>query len=84
MANNPDYTCTRCGTSTAREMLMVKKAVFLEMGEGGRTFRSRVTGWLCPACVATDEDWNREKFHPPKAVRGIDANTSSAVQTRLA
>ena len=84
MANNPDYTCTNCGTSTPRELLMVKKAVFLEMGEGGRTHRSRVTGWLCPVCVAADVDWNREKFHPPKAqLRGINAS-SSAVQTRLA
>jgi len=84
MGNTPNYACTRCGNSVGRELLVVKKAVFLEMGEGGRTYRSRVTGWLCPPCVAADEDWNREKFHPPKAeLRGIDAN-SKTVQARLA
>ena len=66
MANMPDYGCTRCSTPTERSKLMVKKAVFLEMGEGGRTFRSRVTDWLCPACVAADPDWQREKFTPPR------------------
>ena len=66
MANLPDYGCTRCSTPTERSKLMVKKAVFLEMGEGGRTFRSRVTDWLCPACVAADPDWQREKFTPPR------------------
>jgi hypothetical protein len=39
---------------------MVKKAVFLTMGEGGRTIRSRVTDWLCGRCAASDVDWNRE------------------------
>lgn len=68
MANERNYACTRCGTPTQRELLMVKKAVFLEMGEGARTFRSRVIGWLCPKCVATDPDWNQEKFSPPKPV----------------
>lgn len=57
MANEPDYACTRCGTDTARDLLTVKRAVFLEMGEGARTLKSRVTDWLCPKCVASDADW---------------------------
>ena len=71
MSNTPEYACTRCGKPTPRDKLMVKKAVFLEMGEGARTFRSRVTDWLCPACVAEDLDWKREKFHPPRPHEGV-------------
>lgn len=62
----PEYACTRCEAPTQRDKLMVKKAVFLEMGEGARTFKSRVVGWLCPKCVSQDEDWQREKFNPPR------------------
>lgn len=69
MANQPDYICTRCGGEPGRDLLMVKKAVFLEMGEGGSTIRSRVTDWLCPDCVRKDPDWHREKFHPPRRHR---------------
>jgi hypothetical protein len=67
MANQPEYICTGCKTPTQRELLMVKKAVFLEMGAGGRTFKSRVVGWLCPNCVRIDTDWNQPKFQPPRA-----------------
>lgn len=70
MANERTYACTQCGRPTERKLLMVKKAVFLEMGEGARTFRSRVVGWLCPTCVASDIDWNREKFNPPRPEQG--------------
>lgn len=65
MANNPDYRCTNCSRDCNRELLTVKKTVFLEMGIGGRTVRSRVIGWLCPDCTADDTDWKREKFVPP-------------------
>lgn len=65
MANNPDYKCTRCGKPTERSLLTVKKVVFLEMGLGGRTIRSRVVDWLCPHDIALDDDWNREKFLSP-------------------
>lgn len=74
MANNREYVCTKCGKSEQRSLLTVKKAVFLEMGEGGATVRSRVTDWLCPPCVAKDEDWNREKFvpvTPPQSLTGV-------------
>jgi hypothetical protein len=54
------YACTRCGEPKTRDQLMVKKAVFLTMGEGGRTIRSRVTDWLCGRCASADPDWNRE------------------------
>lgn len=64
MAGNPEYKCTRCGKDCQRDLLTVKKAVFLEMGMGGRTIRSRVVGWLCPSCTANDSDWNQEKFVP--------------------
>lgn len=63
------YICTRCGTApksdtqpqaTARDLLTVKKVLFVEMGAGGRSIKSRVIDWLCPSCVAADSDWNRE------------------------
>lgn len=66
MANQPYYVCTRCAKPTDRDNLVVKKAVFLEMGEGARTERSRVVDWLCPLCKNEDADYNREKFTPPR------------------
>ena len=69
MPNQPHYGCTNpdcLSPDVDRELLTVKKVVFLEMGEGGRTVKSRVTAWLCPTCTATDPDWNREKFNPPR------------------
>lgn len=56
-----DYRCTNCGTSIDRNLLTVKRIAFLEMGEGARTLRSRVVGWLCPVCVANDTDWRKER-----------------------
>lgn len=58
---NPDCPDPHVG----REMLTVKKVVFLEMGLGGRTIRSRVSAWLCPHCLVRDPDYNREKFITP-------------------
>lgn len=68
------YGCTQCSAPTKREDLVVKKAVFLEMGEGARTFRSRVVGWLCPKCREGDPDWNREKFSPPRPLPEVVAD----------
>lgn len=68
MSKNTEYRCTRCGTipvhrdgpevAEPRDLLTVKKILFVEMGAGGRSLRSRVADWLCPACVAGDPDWN--------------------------
>lgn len=63
------YKCTQCGTRTAREKLIVKKAVFLTMGSGGRTVRSRVKDWLCAACLAIDNDFNIPELEHNKEVR---------------
>jgi len=65
MSNEPDYVCTRCDAPVGRELLTVKKVSFLEMGEGAKTIRSRVVGWLCPKCVAADAEYNLEKFKAP-------------------
>jgi hypothetical protein len=64
MANIPEYVCTSCGKSCQRKDLVVKKALFTEMGEGARTVRARVIHWLCPKCLLEDTDFNREKFAP--------------------
>lgn len=66
MPNIPHYACTRCGKDCNRELLTVKKAMFVGMGEGSDTKRSRVTDWLCPDCLKKDGDYNREKFSPPR------------------
>lgn len=66
MANQPTYGCTRCQKVKDRNQLIVKKALFVEMGEGSSTVRSRVTDWLCPDCLHKDTDFNREKFSPPR------------------
>jgi hypothetical protein len=70
---NKTYACTRCGQIKSRDQLMVKKAVFLTMGEGGRTIRSRVTDWLCGRCAAGDDDWNRE-FNRGQFPEGVTLN----------
>lgn len=68
MPNNPNYGCTVCKAPVSRDALVVKKALFTEMGEGARTVRSRVIAWLCPQCLISDPDYQREKFSQQKAV----------------
>lgn len=64
MAQVREYRCTRCGEVPTKEgveprdLLTVKKILFVEMGAGGRSIRSRVADWLCPSCVVADPDWN--------------------------
>lgn len=59
------YRCTVHNKIMPRELLMVKKVQFTEMGAGGKVQKSRVLAWLCPECVAKDPDWNRDKFDAP-------------------
>jgi predicted RNA-binding Zn-ribbon protein involved in translation (DUF1610 family) len=54
-----EYQCSRCGRSTPRAELTIKRVVFMTPGEGAKTLRARVTDHLCPRCVAGDEDWRR-------------------------
>jgi len=58
------YRCSKCGRGpeqgVERAKLVVKKSIFVTMGRGGKTIRSRVLDWLCPACLGDDRDWNRE------------------------
>ncbi|HEY6021731.1 MAG TPA: hypothetical protein VIY48_18235 [Candidatus Paceibacterota bacterium] len=65
MAREIEYKCTSCGQPQSRSDLIVKKVVFLEMGAGGRTIKSRVIHWLCRVCKSRDVDWNREAFEQP-------------------
>ena len=69
MSRTPDYRCSSCGNEYARHELTVKKSVFLEMGEGARTIRSRVTGWLCGGCLREDSDYNRQPQVQRKVVK---------------
>ncbi len=68
MSNIPDYSCTGCGLSKKRDELTVKKVVFLEMGAGARTKRSRVVDWLCNECLESDPTFIMPAFTPPKQV----------------
>lgn len=61
-----EYRCTECGTLTKRDLLTVKKVLFTEMGVGSNTLRSRVVGWLCPACVKADSTWRMPAHQTPK------------------
>lgn len=69
------YICSGCNTPTKREHLTVKKAVFLTMGAGGQTIRSRVRHWLCPACLIEDGDYQAPPFSQA-AVRRVRAAAS--------
>ena len=66
MANIPDYACSKCGLPKKRDELTVKKCVFLEMGAGARTKRSRVLEWLCDGCLGVDSIYLLPAFTPPK------------------
>jgi hypothetical protein len=52
-----EYKCTECDAITPREELTVKRVVFRQMGEFGRTLKGRVVGWLCPDCRDKDAVW---------------------------
>lgn len=64
------YDCTRCGRKLTKAELVAKRVQFRDLGESGRTLKSRVTEWLCrvpqddgsPSCLHADEDWNRPAF----------------------
>lgn len=66
MAAEYDYKCSRCGTDCVRDLLTVKKILFLEMGAGGKTIRSRVDSWLCPSCTKADPHWNLPAHRQPQ------------------
>jgi hypothetical protein len=69
MSNIPEYICSSCKRPKKRSELTVKKAVFLEMGAGARTRRSRVVAWLCGGCLVQDEQYCQPAFTPPRQVQ---------------
>lgn len=60
------YKCEDCGAEfsyeDSRTGLLVKRAVWVTMGEGGRHRHGRATKWQCVACAEADPDWKRERF----------------------
>lgn len=60
-----DYKCTQCNAPTQRDLLTVKKVVFLEMGANARSIKTRTADWLCPSCLNKDEHWNIPKGEAP-------------------
>ena len=68
------YVCNKCGNDTPRDLLTVKKVLFVEMGAGGRTIRSRVESWLCPPCTKADLAWNLPAHRTPEdRPMGVDS-----------
>lgn len=59
------HECSNCKRITQRDLLMSKKVMFQELGVKPKIFRSRVIAWLCPTCVAADEDWQRPAYESP-------------------
>lgn len=82
MAVERKYHCSSCGNEEKRDRLMAKKVVFLTMGEGGKTIKSRVIAWECPTCVVKDPHWNLEKFDAPgsKYLRGQGSEQQKEVR----
>lgn len=60
-----NYGCSECGLPKPRAALVVKKVMFTEMGEGGRTLRARVSKWLCGSCLKDDEHYNMQSYKGP-------------------
>lgn len=77
---NQKYVCSRCGRGEddgiGRDKLAVKKVMFVTMGAGSKTIKSRVTEWLCPRCIVSDPDWNRKSGEIP-----VYAGQDSGAQT---
>lgn len=75
MARDIDYKCSKCGAKpvgpggTVKEMLVVKKVLFAEMGTTGRTLKTRVVAWLCPPCTKEDEAWLQKDYEFQRAMR---------------
>jgi hypothetical protein len=66
----PTYSCTVCGREVGKFCLYDKRAVFKEVGKGGRSKRTRTVAWLCtvpqedgsPSCLHKDPDWNKPAY----------------------
>lgn len=76
MARDIDYKCSKCGAKPVgpngeptKEMLVVKKVLFAEMGTTGRTIKTRVTDWLCAECVKEDPAWQQKDYEFQRALR---------------
>lgn len=77
MANNVDYSCTKCGRRVGKENLRVKRAVFKEVGKGAATIKTRTVAWLCivpqddgePSCLHSDPDYGLPAYSAAPGMR---------------
>lgn len=76
MAREIDYKCSNCGAKpvgpsgeSVKEMLVVKKVLFAEMGVTGRTLKTRVVAWLCADCTKDDPAWQQKDYEFQRALR---------------
>jgi hypothetical protein len=65
MPSYTDYKCGKCHKPTERELLIVKRAVFVPIGRGAKIVKNRTIMWLCDDCLKLDPDWNRESHDAP-------------------
>jgi len=72
-----DYKCGKCKQPFERELLIVKRAVFVPIGRGAKIIKNRTIMWLCPACLKLDDDWNRESHDAP----GLKSVTRENIRT---
>ena len=84
MPHYTEYKCGVCNRVTERDLLVVKKAVFSQMGAGGKVLRSRTIEWKCDECLEKDTEWNTlpytnapgQKSAPLERVRAAEARDS--------
>ncbi len=72
MAFHGEYKCSDCGKIESRDLLTAKKVTIQEIGVRPKILRSRIIGWMCPACVAGDADWKREPYASPGMISTAD------------
>lgn len=65
------YKCSVCDHVRPRDELIVKRAVFLEMGRNAKQLKSRVVAWVCKSCIEDDEDWNAEKYRESPGLKDV-------------
>lgn len=66
-----EYKCTECNKPTDRDLLIVKKVSFLEMGENPACLKTRTESWLCPDCCAKDRAYKIPKGWSPRKINRV-------------
>lgn len=89
MPHYTEYRCGVCKQVTLRQLLVVKKVVFTEIGPGAKIIKSRTVGWICNECVENDTDFQLEKYskapgHKSAPLERVRAATADQITSLLA